>query len=91
MASVPALRLCVLGTVTCLVWAQFYFLFRKMETALAICQRGTTYDTGGNTVGPEISLGSWMPVMSFLLMLVSQITEGLKMKSPKEKRIHITK
>lgn len=102
LASAPALRLYVPDTVTCLLWPQsFYFPSRKMETALAICQRGLkTYDTGGDTVGlvekswttgPEIYLASRMPVTSFWLMLVSQVTQGLKMKSPKGKKMHITK
>lgn len=45
------------------------------------------------TMGPESHLGSGMPVMSFWLMLVLQVTQGLKMKSPKEKKKkkHITR
>lgn len=46
---------------------------------------------GSWITGPETHLGSQMPVTSFLLMLVSQVIQGLKMKSSTEGKIHITK
>lgn len=41
---------------------------------------------GNRTAGPQVNLGSWTPVTSFELTLVSQVAQGLKMKSPKEKK-----
>lgn len=77
--------------------------FLENETTLAICQRGLkTSDTGNNTVAPleggwttdhKIYLGSWTPVTSFMLMLVSQVAQGLERKEIiyRKKKIHIIK